>query len=79
MDGTGAADIAARLRKTEKSYLPLLDQITDRVGHLLDRHGRIDAVLIDQVDIVDAKPARGGFHLLPDADLLTQSLGARHY
>jgi hypothetical protein len=44
MDGMGTADVgAARLRKTEKSYLPLLDQITDRVGHLLDRDGRISA------------------------------------
>ena len=39
------------LERAKKSYLPLLDQITDRVGHLLDRHGRIDAVLIEQVDI----------------------------
>jgi hypothetical protein len=52
MDGMGTADIgAARLRKTEKkSYFPQVDQITDRVGHLL-----------------------------ADADLLTRSLGARHY
>jgi hypothetical protein len=51
MDGMGTADIgAARLRKSEKSHLPQVDQITDRVGHLL-----------------------------PDADLLTRSLGARHY
>jgi hypothetical protein len=42
----GMADVgAARPRKTEKSYLPLLDQITDRVGNLLDRRGRIGAVL----------------------------------
>jgi hypothetical protein len=38
MGGMGTADIgAARLRKTEKSYLPQVDQITDRVGHLLER------------------------------------------
>jgi hypothetical protein len=58
---------------------PLLDQITDHVGHLLDRHGRIDVVLIEQVDIVGAKPAPGVFcHLMDmlrptvpvDADLL---------
>ena len=36
MDRMGTADIGvARLRKTEKSYLPQVDQITDRVGHLL--------------------------------------------
>jgi hypothetical protein len=41
MDGMGTADFgAARLRKTEKSHLPQVDQITDRVGHLLDRRGR---------------------------------------
>ena len=38
MDGMGTADIgAARLRKTGKSYLPQVEQITDRVDHLLDR------------------------------------------
>jgi hypothetical protein len=70
-------------RKTEELYLPLLDQITDRVGNLLDRHGRIDAVLIGQVNIVGAKPARGTSIVLTDmlrpavsvdADLLTRSL-----
>jgi hypothetical protein len=65
MDGMGTADVgAAGLRKTEKSYLPLLDQITDRVGHLLDRHGEIDAVLIGQVNIAGAKPAQGALHRL---------------
>jgi hypothetical protein len=60
MDGMGTADIgAARLRKTEKSYLPQVGQITDRVGHLLTETLR-PAVPID-------------------ADLLTRSLGARHY
>jgi hypothetical protein len=35
MDGMGTADVgAAGLRQTEKSSHPLLDQITDRVGHL---------------------------------------------
>ena len=53
----GTADVgAAGLRKTGKIAPPLLDQITDRVGHLLDRHGRIDVVLIEQVDMVGAKP-----------------------
>ena len=38
MDSMGTADIgAARLRKTGKSYLPQVEQITDRVDHLLDR------------------------------------------
>ena len=33
MDGMGAADVGnAGLGKTEKSYLTLLDEITDRTG-----------------------------------------------
>jgi hypothetical protein len=48
MDGMGAADVGdAGLGKTKKSHLSLLDQITDRAGHFLDRHGRIDTVLIE--------------------------------
>ena len=47
MDGMGTPDVGARLLKTQKSYLPLLDQIIDRLGHRPDRHGRIDAARID--------------------------------
>jgi hypothetical protein len=47
--------------RARKSYLPLLDQITDRVGH-----NRIDAVLIEQIDIVGAKLAQEAFHRLTD-------------
>ena len=74
--------------RPEKSHLPLLDQITDRIGHLFDRRGRIDAVIIEQVKIVGAKPTQGAFHRLTDmlrpavsvdADLLTRSLSACHY
>jgi hypothetical protein len=49
-----------------KIVLPLLDRITDRVGHLFDRRGRIDAVLIERVKIVGAKPTKGAFHRLTD-------------
>ena len=64
------------LRKTEKSYLPLRDQITDRVGHLLDRHVGIDAVLIRQVDIVGAKPAQGALHRLTNLLRPSVTIGA---
>ena len=76
MDGIGAADVgAAGLGKDRKSYLLLLDQITDRAGHLLNWHGRIDAVLIEQVDIVGTKPAQGAFHRL--TDMLTPAVPCR--
>ena len=50
----GAADVCdAGLGKSEKSYLSSIPRMTMsyRTGHLLNRYGRIDAVLIEQVDI----------------------------
>ena len=32
--------------------LPFLDQLLDRAGDILDRHVRIDAVLVEQVDAI---------------------------
>jgi hypothetical protein len=34
------------------------DELLDRAGHVLDRHLRVDAVLVQQVDRVDAEPAQ---------------------
>jgi hypothetical protein len=40
MDGMGAADVFdAGLGETNKSHLPLSDQITDRTCHVLHRQG----------------------------------------
>src|SRR5208283_1347103 len=47
----------AGLGKTEKPHLSLFDQISDRDRHLLDRDRRINAVLIEEVDMVGFKPA----------------------
>ena len=67
MDVMGAADVGdASLGKTEKSYLALRDKITHRAGHFLDRHGPIDAVLIEQVDKVGAKPAQASLDRFVD-------------
>ncbi len=67
MDGMGAADVGdAGLGQAEKSYFALFDQFADRAGHVSDRHGRIDAVLIEQVDIVGAKPAQRALYCLTD-------------
>src|SRR5271167_4730837 len=63
MDGMGAPDVRdAGLGETEKSYLPLLDQIADRTGHVLDRHGPIHAVLIKQVYKVGAEAVQAALH-----------------
>ena len=52
-----AADGAdARLREAEVPDLALADQVADGPGHLLDRHVGIDAVLVVEVDRLDAQP-----------------------
>ena len=35
----------------KKSDLAFTHQLADRAGDVLDRHGRIDAVLVEEVDI----------------------------
>ena len=40
------------LRQAEMQYLSFGDQVLDRTGHVLDRHVRIDAMLIEQVDVI---------------------------
>src|ERR1700730_17571709 len=77
MDRMGAADIGdAGLGKTEKSRFALLDQITHRACHLLDRHGRIDTVLIEEIDIVGAEAAQRALHRLADLLRPAGSFGA---
>jgi hypothetical protein len=51
--------------EAEVLHLALLDQVLHRAGHVFDRHVRIDAVLIEQVDGVG--PSRLSE---PSADLL---------
>ena len=38
--------------------LSLLDQILDRAGHVLDRHGQVDPVLVVEVDAVGLEPSQ---------------------
>jgi hypothetical protein len=42
--------------KAEESHFAFCDQIADRARRILDRDGAIDAMLIEQIDIVGAKP-----------------------
>src|SRR5947209_18403559 len=77
MDGMGAADVGnAGLGKTEKSYLTLLDEITDRTGHFLNRHSRIDTVLVEEIDIIGAEPGQGTLHCHTDMLRPASSFGA---
>jgi hypothetical protein len=53
----GATDgLRAGFRKTEMPDLALLDEVLDRAGHVFDRHRWIDAVPVEQIDRVAAKP-----------------------
>ena len=58
--GVGAADRAgAGLGQAEVADLARRDQLADGAGDVLDRHVRVDPVLVEQVDRVDAAAAAG--------------------
>jgi hypothetical protein len=67
MDRMGAPDVGdAGLREAEKSDFSLLDQIAHRAGHILDRHRPVHAMLIEQIDVVGAKPPQRALDRFPD-------------
>src|SRR5512143_134098 len=52
----------ARLGQAEEPYLALGDELGHRTDHVLDRHHGIDAVLVQEVDVLRAQPAERPFH-----------------
>ena len=56
----------AGLRQAEVLDLALLNQVLDRPRDLFDRHVRVDAVLIEQVDGLDPEPLERALGHLPD-------------
>ena len=52
--------LRGRLGQPEKPHLPRTHQIRHRSDGLLDRHRAIDAVLIVQVDVIDAEASQRG-------------------
>ena len=50
-----AKGLRARFRETPVKELALGHQILDRAGDILDRHLRIDTVLIDEVDTIGSQ------------------------
>src|SRR5437764_6831961 len=61
MDGLGAADaLGVRLAKPEMAHLALLDETAHRADRVLDRHVGIDAVLVIEVDRIDAEALQAG-------------------
>jgi hypothetical protein len=58
LHGVGAADCARRgLRHAEVAHLARADQLAHGAGGVLDRDVRVDAVLVKQVNVVDAQAA----------------------
>jgi hypothetical protein len=56
-------------RKAEVLDLPLLDQVLHRPRHVLDRHVRVNAVLIKQIDGIDMESFARGFSNLSSCAL----------
>ena len=61
-----ANGLRARLREAEVQDLSGLDQILDRAGHVLDRHGEIDPVLVVEIDAVGLETLQRFLDDLPD-------------
>ena len=67
MHGVRAADrLLARLGQAEEAHLALAHELGHRADDVLDRHRGIDAVLVEQVDVVGAQPAQRAFDRLAD-------------
>ncbi len=63
----GAADVGgAGFREAEEADLAFPHQLTDRAGDILDRHVRIDAVLVEEVDTVGLQALERGLGDLPN-------------
>src|SRR5438874_9097735 len=57
----GAPDaLGVRLAEPEVAHLSLLDEAAHRADRVLDRHARVDAVLVVEVDRVDPQPLQAG-------------------
>ncbi len=58
--------LLARLGKTEEAHLPLPHEVRHGADDVLDRHCGIDAVLIEQVDVIRLQPAQRAFDRFAD-------------
>ncbi len=49
-----------RFGEAEGAHLAGRDQLADGAGDILDRHVRVDAVLVEEVDVIGAEPLQRG-------------------
>ncbi|MNE30256.1 hypothetical protein D3C80_1237620 [compost metagenome] len=72
----GAAHrVGAGLRHAEILDLTLGNQVFHRAGDILDRHVGIDAMLIEEIDHLDAETLQAAFYRLPDMRRLAVQAG----
>jgi hypothetical protein len=64
-----------RLRQAEERHLPFAHQRGHRSDHALDRHRAIDAMLIEQIDMICAQPAQRALHRF--SNMLRSAVQAR--
>jgi hypothetical protein len=57
----------ARFGKTEEANLAFTHEITDGACYILHRHGPIDPMLVEQIDVIDAEPEKRCVGDLADA------------
>src|SRR5207249_5017647 len=67
MDGVRATDrLHSRFRKSEVPDLTFLNQIFHGSRHVFDRHGGINSMLIEQIDVIGLESFERGFGDLLD-------------
>src|SRR5437588_12863627 len=67
MDGVRALDRLWRsFAQSDVAHLPVLDELAHRSYCLLDRHVRIDPVLVVEVDVVGPQAPQRAVDRLPD-------------
>src|SRR5260370_34310750 len=57
----------ARFGKTEEANLAFTHDFTDGPCYILHRHGPIDPMLVEQIDVIDAEPEKRCVGDLADA------------
>src|SRR5258708_12001689 len=59
MDGMGSTNVFnARFGQTEEAHLAFPHEIADGPGDILHRHGPVDPMLVEQIDMIDAEPEK---------------------
>ena len=59
MDGMGSTNVFnARFRQTEEAHLAFPHEIADGPGDILHRPGPVHAMLVEQIDAIEAEPEK---------------------